>query len=371
MRDKASQAYQLLQLIAISGELPAESLYRLDGGEHYREKFITGLKNDKLIRTYYKDKLRGYRLTMKAKKILLSDNYERFSFYLDGCVDTNQIRSEITRRLRLHRLAETYLTMMRASIVIYIDDKPGIFHNYGDVSEPSQTFAISTPAFYTSREFKNLGLDAIKIRNTRSVGVLFSPNTAFIAYNTGSTILKWDYKSEMRAKAMLRNICVQRLPASHINTAINAIMLGATIGLGYDLLTSKGGTKRNYFMLDGNFDSFHYITHDHAGEILLQLLCNDDCRRELNSILLQGCTPPNAKLLIENDGIDGSGNPVLLAYDFDMPRISKFSTALRLQNKQGILICFDYQRDVLSAFCGERVTVQTIDLTKFERRFFA
>lgn len=53
--------------------------------------------------------LRGYRLGVRAKRLLLQQEPERFAFYLSGCSDTNAIKSEVPRRIRLHRIAQTYV----------------------------------------------------------------------------------------------------------------------------------------------------------------------------------------------------------------------------------------------------------------------
>lgn len=45
------------------------------------------------------------------------------------------------------------------------------------------------------------------------------------------------------------------------------------------------------------------------------------------------------------------------------------ATALRLQDRYGILICFDHQAEVLRRYCGDRAVVQAIDFDAFERRF--
>ena len=79
-----SQAYQLLALVALSGELPASQLSRLAGGTSYKENVVKSLKRQRLLLSYYKNGLRGYRLTAAAKKRLLEHNPERFSFYLSG-----------------------------------------------------------------------------------------------------------------------------------------------------------------------------------------------------------------------------------------------------------------------------------------------
>lgn len=125
---------------------------------------MTSLKKNGLLRTYYRDRLRGYRLGAKAKAALLDGWPERFSPYLTGDTDTNRLKSEVNRRLRLHRLAETYVTMDNAGIGLFQDEKPKVFSPQGYHGE-----AIEYPAFYSSREVKEMGIDATpSIRNPPS-----------------------------------------------------------------------------------------------------------------------------------------------------------------------------------------------------------
>ena len=114
--DKRTMAYELLQLIAILGELPSHQLSRLPGGERYKERLLTDLKKQKLIRTYYRDEMRGHRLTAKAKALLLDGNPSRFSSCLAKYADTNHVQSEPLRRERLWRIAEATVTMKNADI---------------------------------------------------------------------------------------------------------------------------------------------------------------------------------------------------------------------------------------------------------------
>ncbi len=98
-----TQRYQLLELIALSGDFPAELLSRLPGGSTYKESVVKSLKREGLIRTFYRDHLRTYRLTAKAKAQLMAEQPDRFAFYLEGNSDTNLLKGEITRRLRLYQ----------------------------------------------------------------------------------------------------------------------------------------------------------------------------------------------------------------------------------------------------------------------------
>lgn len=115
-----TQAGRLLELTAVCGELP--------GSTSYKEALLTSLKKAGLLRTFYKDSLRGYRLGRQAKKLLLAERPERFSSYLTGNVDTNLLKSELPRRLRLHRIAETYIAMQNAGVSIFRDEKPPCFY---------------------------------------------------------------------------------------------------------------------------------------------------------------------------------------------------------------------------------------------------
>ena len=157
-----TQKFRLLELIGICGEFPADQLNRLFTSPSYAEKIITELKADKLIRTHYKDKLRGYRLTKRSKELLLAYYPARFHRYLSGNTETNVIRSEPSRRIRLHQKAQTYLTLLHAGIPFYPDGKPHIF---SEEREAASIHMRSLPLFYSSREIKELGTSTTKIKN--------------------------------------------------------------------------------------------------------------------------------------------------------------------------------------------------------------
>ena len=359
-----SRSYQVLTLVAISGELPADQLGRLPGGESYKENVVKGLKRRRLLLTYYKNGLRGFRLTAAAKTLLLGRQPERFSFYLTGSTGTNHIKSELTSRLRLHRVSEATVTMMGAGVSVFRDEKPPVF-----APTWSEATCIETPAFYSSREIKELGTEFVKIKGARAVGVLLTVETVFVVYNLGSSRMKWNYKSEMRTKALMKSVlCRERLSTQYAPDAVRGLILGDSMELAYELLTNSGG--KNYFILDGSYESFYFLPNDRRGERLLRLLGDADMDIELRVVLSSDLEPQRPGWTVENDGIDRSGNPVLFAYLCDLPRIMRFDTALRLQGKTGTLLCFDFQADALRRYCGGQVQIQTIDFEKFERRFF-
>lgn len=363
---KDTQAYRLLELVAVCGEFPAELIYRLTGSTSYKETVTWLLKKEKLLRVYYRDKMRGYRLGRRAKEILLSDNPERFSFYLTGNVDTNLLKSEVTRRIRLHRIAEVHVAMQNAGVAVFRDEKPKVF-----APEMPYCGKLEGTAFYSSREVKELGIEAVKIKGSRMAGVLLAPGNAFLTYNSGPYMAKWDYRAEQRTKALMQiMLCGGSAGLGYAPDRICGLLFGNGMEPFYQILSSADSSARCFFLLDGNYEHFYYLTNDHRGEVMLKLLCDTDGRGELDRILSQGLNAGEPYGIIENDAVDKNGAPVLFGYLPDIPRIHRFCNALQLQGRHGTLICFDFQREVLERCYGGLVAFETISFEKFERRFY-
>lgn len=118
-------AYRLLELVAVRGEFPTSQVSRLPGSTTYKEAVIRSLKKERLLKPYSRDCLHGYRLGSRAKR-LLQENPARFSVYFTGETETNRLKCEPSRRLRLHRLAQTYVTMQNAGVSIFRDEKSSL-----------------------------------------------------------------------------------------------------------------------------------------------------------------------------------------------------------------------------------------------------
>ena len=331
-------------MVALCGEFPADQLTRLIPSASYGEKLITELKAQKLLRTHYRDHLRGYRLTGRAKQMLLAQNPERFRDFLSGNSETNQVRSEVTRRLRLYQKAETYLTLLSAGIPFFADQKPDIF-----------------------REGREAGPEATKIRNSRSMGVLLAPHCAYALYNTGDHVLKWEYRTEVRLNAFLQHY-LQDFPYTG-HPKVRAILTGKDMDTAYQLLTSTGGYKKSLFVADTSYEHFHYLPNTPEGETLLKLLVRPRLMKQLDQLLLSDLGSRQSDLPIDHDGVDASGSPAVLAYDFDLHRINRFNTGLNVYGRKGVMICFDFQIPCLKRYLTADIRFSSIDLSKFRKGF--
>lgn len=207
-------SYLLLTLTALCGEYPISQISRLPGGPAYLESMVTSLRQSGLLHTFSKDGLRGLRLTSPAKRLLLADAPEWFSAYLTGSSEPNKLKSEIPRRLRLHRMAEILTIMHNADIPAFPWEK-------APFSAASQSAAI--PAYYTSREVKEIGPQGAKIKSSRATGILLTDGGIFLTYNTAKVQMKWEYKAELRFKALLQTEGV--MP----DAEISGIVFGSTM----------------------------------------------------------------------------------------------------------------------------------------------
>lgn len=354
----------LLTLTALSGEFPTTQVNRLSGSDSYKALVVKRLKREKLIRTYYRDGLRGLRLTGSAKRLLLAQAPDRFSPILSGDTATNAPKYTIPHRLRLHRMAEVLVTMRNTGISSFPWEKPAVFQP----TPPGTDNSIVCPAYYTSREVKEIGPQAAKIRGSRATGLLFVEGGIFIVYNTGSGQMKWEYKAELRLKALLQTeVCQYRLPAQFQSSELCALVFGDGMEP-LELFMGAGDSRaKNYFVLDGSYEHFYYLTNDRRGEFGLRLLCDPELRTALDEVLSEDLAERRPDWSVENDAFDGQGDPVLFAYLCDMPRIRRFDTALELHGSMGTLICFDFQENALQQVCGPRVRFQSIDFEALER----
>lgn len=317
-----------------------------------------------MLRTYYADGLRGFRLTSTAKKLLVEGWPDQFSPYLTGRTETNMLKSEPLRRLRLHRMAEVLVTMHNAGVGVFPWQKPAVF---GPIPPPDNTW-IEGSAYYSSREVKEIGPQRDKIRSSRATGVLLTERDIFAVYNTGSSEMKWEYNAELRLRALLElDLCQHRLPNQYMDARQNAIVFGADMKQMPILMGIGSDQRHKYFAVEESYRRFYYLTSDHHGELILRLLCEPDKKAVLDGILAQGLSASQPCWLVENDAMDGD-EPVLFGYTCDMPRIRRFIVGLNVHEFKGTLYCFDFQEDVMQQICGPNVDIQCMDFEAVERQ---
>ena len=117
----------LLLLIAVSGEMPADLAEQIVGSVSYTASVITRLKQEGYISVRNKAGWKGYVLRAKGKRYVLSQYGEDTAFFLQGSVETNHVKTEIEKRLRLYRMSKVWVFFWKTGIPIFRSQKPELF----------------------------------------------------------------------------------------------------------------------------------------------------------------------------------------------------------------------------------------------------
>lgn len=352
----------VLSLTAASGELSPEALARILPRQPYRYKVLQALHGQKLLRTYARDRVKGYRLTRQAKRLLIRENPVRYELLFQGSAHTNAYVSDLPRRLRLHRISETLAMMQLGRVAFHRDAKAALFR----LGVPSDE-KLPLPAFYLAKEVQALGDAAIKIRNARMVGVLLGEEQFYLVYNTGGTVMRWTPASELRAQVLLTEFFGRQLLwHQYDGKAACAILLGQDIALAEKLLLSRGGTKHQFFTLDDTFAHFHYLPNTPEGDTVLQLLIRPRLHTALNAALAKTMGPKSLGANFEYDATTADGSPVLFAWDFDMIRVQNFFLGIQARELHGIVVAFEFQAEALRHYFGVAAIVRPLSLSKTE-----
>lgn len=176
----------LLKMIAISGEMPANLPEKIVGSKSYTASLITDLKKKGYLLLRYREGLRGYVLGKKGKNYLLQDYRQEVGSYLIGASETNHVKSELEKRLRLHRMSQIWGYFFMHGNLIFATEKPKIFTQdcYGKTS-------LGT--YYGSQELKQ-GTDQVK--GSRACGLYMKNEEVFVVYNSMGNLMKWSKKME-------------------------------------------------------------------------------------------------------------------------------------------------------------------------------
>ncbi len=356
------QIRSLIELTAMTGEMPAKAIGRLAGSDKYKRKCVTEAQKLKLVRYHRKDHLSGLRLTAKAKQLLLDSSPERFQFFLGGS-EAQRVPSGLQKRTRLHRMAEAYVLMQNAGVEIFRDRKPLYFTG-------ERLAAVSFPVYYGSREIKELGQESVKVKNSRAVGVLLTPGYIFAVYNTGPGQIKWFGQAEERLAFILPKVLKPTGAFAFGQEAeVRGIMLADSMSRFHQFL-DEPDRKAAFPVDNGQFWNMHWLPNTTEGEAVLRLLCDWEKREEFHDSLLENFSPPPAGTQnMEMDAIGGAGEPVLFAYDLDAARIRRFAQALDRQLNAGIVVCFDFQREIVERLCDGTAKLLTIDLENVRKDF--
>ena len=338
----------LLRLIAISGELPAGLVGEIVESESYAAALITRLKKENYISVRNTGGFKGYVLRSKGKRYLLEKYEDDLFFFLSGSAQTNHVKSEPEKRLRLYRMSEVWVFFMKMGIEIFQSQKPDL----GNGFEKSGKKAV----YYGSLEYKE-STDAIK--GSRACGVLLTGDTAYVVYNTMAKRMKWAKKMETAMRTWTERML---LIGGGLRQA-DSLILGDNMEFLLVLLNSDGGVRKNLYQVDDVYVRYYYVPRIDNAKVQMELLLTSWKREKLKKLLTTLVKYPRRKQYALSEGFDKDMQPIYFCHELDMRHLCRVKQEIGWK-QQGTIICMDYQANMLKEYFGEEVRVRELNTDK-------
>lgn len=353
MIQKGSRAYQILEIVSMTGEVGEDAVTILIPQADYRKKLLQRLLQENKIVRYQKDGLKGYRLTISGKRWMLQCHAERFAYFLENGADATMRRSDFSHRSRQHRLAAVMSLFYLAGIEIFHDQKPEIF-------QPCERIIrLRRSAFYSSMEWKNMGSLSTKIISSRAAGIWLTECAVWFCYHLQG-IHTWYGNIEKRADVVVRSLLQQH---EYFFTSTRALLF-------YDSETFGALEPKQYAHIrESPFEKFCYIPLDEKGSIVLQLLDDIERYQYLYQVLTEDLEKSEDNTMI-HDGYNDRKEPVLVCFDLDLKKLILFHLQLKYAERTGEVICFDFQKEEVEKICDAGIKVSTVDLEAVRELFF-
>ena len=335
---------ELLLLIALSGEMPADWIGQAVGSDSYGARLLTMLKKDGMIKLRKGGGIRGYLLREKGKAYLMEKYRKDVEIFLSGSSCTNHVKSEPSRRLRLHRMSMVWVFCRRSGVKVFRDEKP---ERPGFNRDEGVYYGINEVRLKTDQE----------IKGSRACGLLCA-DEAYVVYNTLDCRMKWQKKTERNMAARLGI----RLRKSCGLVLRGAVVMGTGEKLLSTLLSSDGGLKGELFQLDDVYEEYYYVPLRSEARIQLKLLCRREGNERLMRFLGQGLSKAGLTTRALEDGIDRNGTPVYFCYLCGLWKLKRILG--RPIRKAGRIFCFTYQAKEIQPMVPSSFSVEAIQPEK-------
>jgi len=359
-----SHVYQLLQLLAISVEIPA-SLLHLLGSERSIKDLVHKMEsaqdirfppNESVLRTKLlsvsgQREKRNIRLTKSALPLLDGLHPGALEYYL-RVSKNHQLSGGHYHIDRSHRVGEVIAMTMMAEL----EFRPYILPRLQNkVKNP---IPFPKPSFYIARDFKENSYDEMdKTTFTRIVGAVFYPGGCYAVYNTRNAVMKWSGAGEFKVAALLTDLARRNAGLGEVNSTLlfsndPAVALQTVLESDRNRTSSTG--------IHSIYRRVHFVPLSADGIKLLQILTLPDWNERMLDAFFETEQRPKGYSSFEYDARI-NGVYVFSHLDADLARLIRFREGLRLEaetKNQFEVLCYTWQRDFLKSYLGDRVKLK-------------
>lgn len=150
---------------------------------------------------------------------------------------------------------------------------------------------------------------------------------------------------------------------------ISQDMMGHDLDLALTMMKSEGGKQDQYFRIDEMTDSMCYIPITMEGDFLLRMNFLSNSMQRLKYSILQKMNLQPCPNSLDCDGYEDPKTAILFACDMDLKRIRNLKIGAEHKLLNLIILCFDFQADLLRNYYGDNAMIRTIDARKTAELF--
>lgn len=351
---------RLLWFVGFCGEVPTGVAPRIGGSPEWNRHVLYRAVKLGYLTVFRKEHnhrmVRTLRLTDEGLDYIGAYDAKALSYILakshGGTVHTNQI----DKTLRNSAVATAIVMAYSAGAEILPDRKPLLGKR-----EKTNSAAIGKPVFYSAQELRRglALLDPKTVPKTsRMLGVIVSGTSVYLLYYTGRSRMFWMRNQEENFLAMIKTLL--STAGFHVKQASQVLIAD---DLRVAVRIAKYGRRNvgKYFSLSDEYDHCYFLTNNREGDQLLSLLVHRDRRIAYERAILKDYELCDVANRIYDARTRDLHRPVALGYPFDLLQLTNLDPLRCASKHKPILLCLDYQTDIMQEIVGPDVEVRGTD----------
>ena len=365
-----SHAYNIIDLLSVTGEFPLCSLEILGSRQTYEnairrmlipQKIVDGQEDItcKLLTVSGQNGRRKIRLTKDALPILKWLGADKY-YYENYMRSHRSSSSEHT--IRNARFAESVAMFRSAGYEFRPHKLPKL------QVEERKPIMGSAPVFYPAKMIKTFdNSDVKKTGFTRMTGALLAHKRAYVVYNTRNELMKgFEGGGEIKAKINVASIAAHNADGDILND-YPAIIFGTTNEIAVTMLKAFDEFYKSIYrhkrirVYYQTYDNVHFFTMDTNGVRQLRQMKYPDWEERILTALFDKEELSYGRGFLGYDAY-ADGVNWFSFLNGDICGLRSFKMRAEENPKQWGVICFPHQLDLIWGYLGNRISIATITL---------
>lgn len=378
---------ELIRILLSIGCISYKGLHLLSGSfemytrklKHMREEGITSQAR---LGTRRAEKLSNYNNNKRKYLSSLPEIYEEYyeNYGLQNGYDIGKWVSAKQIAERAYRESEIYMLMEGAGFNIFPEEKPTL-------SECEKIDVTQNAYYYTVAEIKKSTDFELRLSdnekerekekkkehavvNTRAMGCVFGEDGAYMIYHSGNKVLKWNRSAEGQISMYSGKLTKHIYDNTEYIGAIKKSIIYATTDKVFVSVFQNDKRKLGLLNLNCGYEEIYGLPLNEIGREMTSFMTRKNWKEIMKREYLSDYDTNTGMGTIVCDGVKDE-NRILLYCIPNLTRLEKFIMASEWvgDNKQFIILCFDFQESFVKEMAADKVTIKTVSFIEFCRKY--